>query len=136
MFLALALCSLSAQEKRHDKFAREAGCITCHTKIPDKNSSAPIILKDDSGKWCLTCHDMEESTLHPTGIISQNTSLPHESNNRMSCLTCHSPHGNEIASQPWISTSLSDTGRTSFKTYLLNKPNTHGELCKQCHKNG
>ena len=123
--------------KHHDQLAKEAGCMTCHIKIPKKNATNSLILKKGASNWCLTCHSIQEGTSHPIGVkISNKCNLPLESGKRMSCLTCHNPHVSEIASEAWISDSLSKSKDGEFKTYLLNTPNTEGQLCKKCHADG
>lgn len=126
----------------HDNLAREVGCVKCHTTIPSQLVAKQIVastslqLRENSSKWCLTCHSMENGSHHPTGInVKNKVNLPMEPNNRMDCLTCHNPHISGIASTAWVPKFVSRSKNGIFKTHYLNVPNTQGQLCKTCHKN-
>jgi hypothetical protein len=124
----------------HQRLAQEVGCFKCHYMPPQTNESTAgeqqvdPRLKPGAGQWCQSCHAMESRTLHPTNIkASAKAGLPLEEGDQMSCLTCHSPHKPAIASEPWAPLIISQEEETGYKTFLLNAPNTHGQLCARCH---
>jgi hypothetical protein len=51
----------------------------------------------------------------------------------MSCLTCHSPHQQAIASEPWVPDIIPQQTTEGYKTFLLHEANTAGQLCARCH---
>jgi hypothetical protein len=123
----------------HQKLAREEGCFTCHYMPPDIASGAfeeilDARLKPGGGKWCLSCHSMEEKTLHPIGIkANPNCGLPLEDKTTMSCLTCHSPHQQPFDKEPWAPMIVPQNTPEGYRTFLLNTPNDKGQLCAKCH---
>ncbi len=152
LFLTLAAAVLGVvalpqqlPAKDHQALAEEAGCLVCHKTPPSATkrekgittSVANANIKRDAGKWCVSCHAMETMTLHPQGMkIEGNPGLPLEDDQFMSCLTCHSPHAAAVASQPWAPLAISPAQNDNFSTFLLNHPNTTGQLCGKCHAPG
>ncbi|MGM0599158.1 MAG: multiheme c-type cytochrome [Candidatus Rifleibacteriota bacterium] len=125
----------------HQRLAQETGCFKCHY-MPPRNKQTEIAsetvvdprLKEGAGKWCVSCHDMEAKTLHPTDVTADpDAGLPLEENNQMSCLTCHSPHISSVATSPWVPPVIEQKTEQGYKTYLLTSPNDQGQLCLKCH---
>ncbi|MBI3037476.1 hypothetical protein HYY75_00295, partial [bacterium] len=52
---------------------------------------------------------------------------------KITCLTCHSPHRNETATEAWVAPSIDRASGGVHLTFLLITPNPRGELCKRCH---
>ena len=124
----------------HQKGAEKLGCLHCHfappTKPPGEKPSTITSIKSDSSQWCVSCHAFEAKSIHPIAIDASSTcGLPLESGQKIGCLTCHSPHQEATASEPWITSSLQMTATESNQTFLLISKNTSGELCRKCHSN-
>ncbi|MFZ5951596.1 MAG: multiheme c-type cytochrome [Candidatus Rifleibacteriota bacterium] len=149
ILLVIAVSSLTTAVKAegitdHQRLAQEAGCFSCHYMPPTAASATtqtdPQVdprLKAGAGKWCISCHFMEERTLHPTGIAADpGAGLPLEEGSQMSCLTCHSPHRPAVASEPWAPLIVNHQVAGGYKTFLLNHRNDSGQLCSKCHADG
>jgi nitrate/TMAO reductase-like tetraheme cytochrome c subunit len=141
-FLLLSIpSSILCEESQgnHQKLAEEAGCLTCHISPPANQDNAQtatisVKLKKNAGQWCVSCHDMEAKTLHPTGITTQTKhELPLEEEKFMSCLTCHSPHKQRYDKKSWVAEGMTKETDKGFKTFILNHSNINGELCQKCH---
>lgn len=144
MLLAMAMPLTAEVFVDHHRLAQEHGCFKCHYMPPQQTGKAPPgdpevdpRLKAGAGKWCISCHNMEARTLHPTGIPADpGAGLPLEEGALLSCLTCHSPHRTAIASEPWVPLIIDQKVPGGFKTFLLNQPNQNGNLCRKCHADG
>ncbi len=122
----------------HDKLAREAGCLTCHVKVPGQGNSitasSSLKLRENAAQWCLTCHSMDANSHHPTDIVlNEKVNLPLEPGHKMTCLSCHNPHVARLATSSWVPDLVSKTENGKYKTFYLNMPNHKGELCQTCH---
>ncbi|MBZ0304562.1 MAG: hypothetical protein K8I82_00710, partial [Anaerolineae bacterium] len=64
---------------------------------------------------CLKCHPGSENRDHPIGVTPRKAEgLPLDEESRITCITCHEPHGKETFGQ------------------LLRKD--FNSLCRSCHK--
>jgi predicted CXXCH cytochrome family protein len=66
-------------------------CTLCH--IEDGSSD----LKKGINETCIGCHPESPGRDHPIGIVINNVSekLPLDRENKITCITCHEPHGKE-----------------------------------------
>jgi predicted CXXCH cytochrome family protein len=64
-------------------------CTLCH--IEDGAS----VLKDGINETCIGCHPESPGRDHPIGIVIKGISekLPLDRENKITCITCHEPHG-------------------------------------------
>ncbi len=87
-------------------------CTVCHVDA----ISDPGKLKAGPNELCLTCHQSSKGNDHPVGIVPalKPRELPLDKENRITCVTCHEPHGK----QPYDRLL-----RMEFNS-----------LCKSCHK--
>lgn len=68
-------------------------CIDCHPgEVTDKIM--------EINELCLKCHPANKSD-HPTGVVSKviPERLPLDSEKRVTCYTCHEPHGKNTVNQ-------------------------------------
>ncbi len=86
-------------------------CTSCHKD--EKDFSA---IKKHINETCLECHAGSKKNDHPVGVVSKATpeGLPLDAENRITCVTCHEPHGKGTAA---------NLLRMEFNT-----------LCRSCHK--
>jgi len=64
-------------------------CVDCHPgQVTDKIM--------EINELCLKCHPANKSD-HPTGVVSKliPDGLPLDSENKITCYTCHDPHGKD-----------------------------------------
>ncbi len=108
---------LGCHHKVQEKFARskafhpakaaDGRCTACHA--PHASDQAALF-PDDSLKVCAACHKEHAALSHPMGAGVRDP----RSNQPLTCLSCHDPHGTQIA---------------SFLTFPKER-----ELCIQCHR--
>ncbi len=132
----------------HEELNDPSGCTNCHIEkpqfLPGKISALKTApLKDNVTEMCTTCHEYGK-TSHPTDETA-NFTVPADlplKDNKITCATCHYPHGRWESSRRYVPSSLLDRllpGREKhkrgekFKTYFLRRPNENGELCQACH---
>lgn len=91
----------------HPAKAGEGRCTICHTPHASDRSA---LFADDSLNVCSACHKEHGALSHPmgAGVTDPRTNAP------MTCLSCHDPHGTQLA---------------SFLTFPRER-----ELCIQCHR--
>ncbi|MBF0545929.1 MAG: cytochrome c3 family protein [Candidatus Riflebacteria bacterium] len=134
LLFLLASCANTVfpQAFDHQAEATKLGCIYCHTDNSDK-----YVISSSASEWCVKCHPDSETMGHPTKIQATPSSrLPLDSEKKMNCLTCHSPHRQALATESWVPGSLDQLKNDEHPTYLLIKRNNNGELCKSCHSSG
>ncbi len=87
-------------------------CLQCHKEKDSKE------LRPEAGlnELCLRCHPYSTQRDHPVNLkaVIKPLTLPLDSDDRITCITCHEPHG-----------------KTKEKNYLRLPFNT---LCRECHK--
>jgi len=68
-------------------------CTSCHI---EEGSSA---LRAEISKGCISCHPKSPGRDHPIGLVVKDVSakLPLDRENKMTCITCHEPHGKKTA---------------------------------------
>lgn len=89
-------------------------CETCHVS---HNMGGSLMLKAPLSELCLTCHpDRVAPSEHKVDIVPSMKveKLPLDEEGRMTCVTCHDPHG------------------TSKVVRMLRMESA--KLCKSCHK--
>lgn len=125
----------------HQQWARETDCRQCHLEPPagPPASIAAILsvqrFQPDGWKTCQGCHPFAENTFHPMSMpASPGCGLPLDKNDRISCLTCHSPHVERLASEPWVAPAFDRIEDGGHLTWMLTLPNANGELCRRCHQ--
>ncbi len=122
-----------------------ADCLECHASEPTGtatgNYTSGSRLKDTAA-LCLSCHK-DEGESHPMKDVKLDfappADLPLDPAGEMTCITCHSAHGERFSTREYSSESplARIVGRFSSKkrkTYFLRRPNSKGELCLACHK--
>lgn len=116
-FIAMPAYSAKVSEKKIPLHHFDLPCQTCHTSTPDKDN-----LTSDISSLCSTpgCHDYDPLLNHAVDIVVSGqipADMPLDSNQRMTCLTCHeeSPVAEE-------------------NTTMLKKPSDNTrQLCAACH---
>lgn len=85
-------------------------CLQCHKEKDSKE------LKLQINELCLKCHPLSTQRDHPVNIKAtvRAERLPLDSEGRITCITCHEPHG-----------------KTKEEKLLRMEFNT---LCRECHK--
>ncbi len=132
LIASVPIAGLAGPGFDHQLAASRTNCGVCHVAA----ATAPALLAENAGAWCVSCHGAEAANVHPMGIPASGSSgLALEPGGRIGCLTCHSPHQVPLASQPWTAADRQKSRGGLFLTYLLPFPNTAGELCKRCHEN-
>lgn len=86
-------------------------CTSCHIE------KGPPALKYGINETCIKCHTPTPGRDHPYGIVQSEVpdKLPLDKESRITCITCHEPHGKE----------------TSGRLLRLE----FDKLCAVCHKN-
>ena len=136
---------LSKADNPHSEFEDKSSCAGCH--VENKTHNPTEYEKDkfttDFSSFCMECHDNGDMT-HPINVevdydIPEDLVLADES--RITCVTCHTVHGDHESDRPWSSSSFLGrlgsifNGKKAYKTYFLRRNNSSGELCLTCHKN-
>ena len=124
----------SAGGFNHNQAARRKDCLSCHvTPPPSTRTESGLQMRSGAGDWCLSCHSNSAQSLHPMNIPAPKSfGLPLEVG-KISCLTCHSPHVDSIASTPYVSAAQEVSSTGGYSTNLLIVRNVQGELCHRCH---
>ncbi len=129
----------------HTISSNNKACMSCHVKQPKileklNTKNNPIdysTFNVDGVKMCITCHAEEEG--HVVGVsidFSIPADLPLDSNQSITCLTCHYTHGSLKSDRPQASYSFMDSllgSERLHKSYLIRRNNVNGELCLTCH---
>lgn len=145
LFLAIIIGLLTdtVYADSHKDLRDMAKCSACHLETPQllpaeicANMNVPV--KDNVTGMCTSCHGYGERS-HPTDVVVDfpvPLDLPLK-NNKITCVTCHYPHGKDESDRRYISTSFLGwlfSREKKHKTYFLRRPNTNGELCMACHE--
>lgn len=95
---------------------------------------------------CVTCHEgahlREEHPLEIRPEFEVPGDLHLDNSYTITCATCHDPHGPHEAERPYAPPGFAGYvsslvgGQTAYPTHLLRRPNSSGELCLSCHKEG
>lgn len=85
-------------------------CLNCHKEKDSKELKSPV------NELCLKCHPLSTQRDHPVNIKAtvRPVKLPLDSEGRITCITCHEPHGK--------------TGKERLLRMQFN------DLCRECHK--
>ncbi|MCL4475192.1 MAG: cytochrome c3 family protein [Nitrospirae bacterium] len=107
-FLILLFCIGGAGAEAPKEIHK--GCATCHTEPDFKAIKAKV------SETCLTCHPASLGRDHSIGVVPKiiPEDLPLGEGNKVTCITCHDPHGKGVAAK------------------LLRKD--FNSLCISCHK--
>jgi predicted CXXCH cytochrome family protein len=105
LFLSVGVAEAGVPEEVHK------GCTTCHMEQDFK------AIKTKINETCLRCHPTSIGKDHPVGVVSTIVpeGLPLDEGNKITCITCHEPHGKNTVDK------------------LLRKD--FNSLCIACHKN-
>lgn len=91
----------------------------------------------DGSAMCTVCH--RGQPMHMVGKeidFPVPKDLPLDQGKKIQCLTCHYTHGRLTSDRPWAAVSFMDRLIRSehlYKSYLLRRNNSGGELCLVCH---
>ncbi len=104
LFLCIAAAEAQTPKEIHK------GCATCHEE-PDYKA-----IKAKGSEACLKCHPASLGRDHSIGVVPKiiPADLPLGEGNKITCITCHEPHG-----------------KTTFDRLLRKDFNS---LCVSCHK--
>ncbi len=139
-----------ARENPHEiqsKTVQDELCGSCHRQEPKnipQRATRTVLPKQDDYKedpvaMCVSCHE-QAGEEHPVGAKPEYpvpADLPLDKEGKVSCLTCHFTHGSLKSDHACCSTSFLDrffAKERKFKSFLLRRENTKGELCKACHQ--
>ncbi len=105
LFLCVRMAEAGVSKKIHGK------CSDCHKEQDYKAVKAVI------NETCAKCHPTSKGKDHPVDVVSRivPADLPLAEGNRVTCVTCHEPHGKNTVDK------------------LLRKK--FDDLCVECHKN-
>lgn len=108
----------------HFDISQNEGCTYCHSSKPREGKQ--IEFKGDAILLCIRCHD---DSPHPanhdhTGVPSEDWMpfipkdlFPLDSNNRMTCATCHNPHSDPGEDKPRFRGGVIDSMMTCGKCH-------------------
>lgn len=90
--LSVLLCAgLSAAQGQK---AVHKDCSKCHQ---DAGKKPQALVKATIDDLCLGCHAARKGKDHPVGLVSKVApkGLPLDKESRLTCITCHEPHGKQ-----------------------------------------
>jgi hypothetical protein len=151
--LALSACLLSAalawgDENPHASIYVEGACLECHVDelAPGQPLERPLRFTKDIVSICLECHkEKDVSSLHPVDVrpgMQVPDQYPLDESGQITCATCHNPHREFEAEEPFVAEVLTKrllsifTMKKKYRTFFLRTPNTRGDLCQGCHERG
>lgn len=121
-----------------------ARCQDCHIEEkPEKNRPYQMMnFKRDIYTLCESCHALPVT--HPVDIAPGRMTgqkLPLDADGTMTCVTCHSPHGEPFSNRMYTGRTTWEKVRDTmfpklpgrFRTRFLRVPTPKGELCDTCH---
>ncbi len=131
----------------HASFRDPARCPSCHMEERPEPGRPyrQMNFRKDIFTLCTGCHPAPVT--HPIDIAPRrgiSGKLPLDADGTMTCVTCHTPHGDAHASRRFTGRPLIEKLRDTvfpflpdrFRTCFLRVSNVEGELCKICHAPG
>lgn len=124
-------------------------CRVCHANDPNAVASyldvrlrqpvAASCLRGDEGINGISCHSAEKlGRTHPIDVEpKEGMRIPEDlhldENMRITCVTCHNPHGNWTAPIPMTAQDTKPMGTGRYRSYFLRRSNIGSALCIACH---
>ena len=126
------------------KSGQDAWCAACHTRYTTRQDATPYDAGDIFGSVMRYRHNtdsMISGVVDPVNGLHYDltTDLPlnhptsNETQDTMSCLTCHRSHGTDAAMSPTAAMDVSDRGTLPLGSTLLRR--AQRGVCTNCHAN-
>lgn len=128
---------------------RHTLCRECHANDPntvvsyiDVRLKQPVTascLRGDEGVGGIKCHSKEKlGRTHPTDVEpKKGMKIPEDlhldENMRITCVTCHNPHGSWTSPIPMVAGGPKLIGSVQYRSYFLRRTNVGSALCYTCH---
>ncbi len=126
-------------------------CSECHANDPNTVASyldvrlhegvTASCLKGDKGIGGISCHSIEKlGSTHPTDVEpTEDMRVPEDlhldENMRITCASCHNPHGSWTSPIPMVARESRLVGSNQYRSYFLRRTDVGSILCSACHPN-
>ncbi|MEW6378113.1 MAG: hypothetical protein AB1611_00750 [bacterium] len=124
-------------------------CRECHANDPNtvvsyldvrlKQGVTASCMRGDEGINGTKCHSVEKlGRTHSVDVEpGKDMKIPEDlhldENMRITCVTCHNPHGNWTSSIPMVARETRVAGTNQYRSYFLRRTNIRSALCIACH---
>ncbi len=130
---------LKAQKQRPKKGQLQFVPLIENGKSEIEKSKSNRRLKEPVTEICSKCHQRDIMS-HPIDVLPRKAKLPADLpiyRKKLTCISCHQPHGPWRSKRPWRSTSFFKRffmPKKYYRTFFLRRNNVDGELCRSCHQ--